>query len=360
MSRHHPWNEASVTGRRGRAGLYWLVTMAVATTATAGVLAYQTRKFFVGMETARKQSVVLGQANQALRTQLHTLEDQRSTLQTTQHSLSADRENLLSQLKYLMEEKNKMLDERTQFEQTAKQAEEQQQELERELHPLAQAHRALEGDYERLLGDYHDLLKERDLLKSQTDKEARKFQERQLKEALAKERQARQAEAADLQKTRASAKTFEVRQAKLQTELEKLDGRFESLKEKYASLLSENTTLKHQNKQVPGEVTRLAQQHQRLLKETADMHYNLGVLFSKNKQYYHAVAEFEKVTELRPQDAEAHYNLGVIYAENLPNREKAMAHFRRYLELNPNAKDATWVKQYIASWQAWEAQDRLE
>ena len=118
--------------------------------------------------------------------------------------------------------------------------------------------------------------------------------------------------------------------------------------------------MKRQSKNVPSDVARLAQQHERLVRETADMHYNMGVLFSKNKQYYQAVAEFRKVIELRPDDADAHYNLGVIYAEDLPDREKAVAHFRRYLEISPRAHDASWVKQYIASWQAWEAKERLE
>jgi tetratricopeptide (TPR) repeat protein len=70
--------------------------------------------------------------------------------------------------------------------------------------------------------------------------------------------------------------------------------------------------------------------------------------------------EFQKVVELRPEDGDAYYNLGVIYAEHLPDRERAMANFRRYLQLKPGADDATWVKQYIASWQAWEGKERLE
>jgi tetratricopeptide (TPR) repeat protein len=111
---------------------------------------------------------------------------------------------------------------------------------------------------------------------------------------------------------------------------------------------------------MPQNVTKIAKEHERLLKENADMHYNLGVLFSQNKQFERASVEFRKVIELRPDDADAHYNLGLIHAEHLPDREKALSHFRRYLALNPRGKDSNWVQQYIASWQAWGAKERLE
>ena len=118
--------------------------------------------------------------------------------------------------------------------------------------------------------------------------------------------------------------------------------------------------LKRQNTMIPSDVSQLAREHQRLLKESADMHYNLGVLFSQQKEFQRAEIEFRKTIELRPDDADAHYNLGVIYAEHVPNKEKAMANFRRYLQLTPRASDASWVKQYIASQQAWEAKEFLE
>ncbi len=89
------------------------------------------------------------------------------------------------------------------------------------------------------------------------------------------------------------------------------------------------------------------------------MHYNLGVILSRQKDYRRAAVEFRKVIELRPDDADAHYNLGVIYAEHVPNRSKALAYFRKYLALNPRSQDASWVKQYIATWQAWEGKERL-
>ena len=150
------------------------------------------------------------------------------------------------------------------------------------------------------------------------------------------------------------------RLAKTETDLKPLRARLELLQTKYATLLSDHQLVSRQANRLPTDVTTIAREHERLVKEVADTHYNMGVLFTKKREYQQAVKEFHKVVELRPDDADAHYNLGVIFAEHLPDREKAKVYFRRYLELKPNAKDTSWVKQYIASWQAWEAKERLE
>lgn len=97
-----------------------------------------------------------------------------------------------------------------------------------------------------------------------------------------------------------------------------------------------------------------------LTKEAADLYYTLGVLFSKDKQYPQAAAAFHKVIELRPDDGEAHHNLGVIYAEYLPDLEKALEHFHRYLETNPRGPEANRVTHYISSWQDLETVEGVE
>ena len=147
---------------------------------------------------------------------------------------------------------------------------------------------------------------------------------------------------------------------KTQGNLEKLENRLRQLQDENVRLASEKKRLQEQVKNVPKNVTRLAQQHERLLRDLATLHYNLAVMFSQQQQYRRAVKEFQKVIELRPDDPDAHYNLGVIYAEHLPDRGRAIAFFRKYLELNPHAQDAGWVKQYIATWQAWEGKERLD
>jgi len=58
--------------------------------------------------------------------------------------------------------------------------------------------------------------------------------------------------------------------------------------------------------------------------------------------------------ELNPNDAATHYNLGIIYSEYLDNKSKAIAHFKRYLAIEPNDKDADKAKRYILTWEKWQ------
>lgn len=57
---------------------------------------------------------------------------------------------------------------------------------------------------------------------------------------------------------------------------------------------------------------------------------------------------FLSLVESDPSDAAAHFNLGVIYDESLNQPKKAVAHYGRYLELNPDAADAAAVRIWIA------------
>ncbi|MFH1640381.1 MAG: tetratricopeptide repeat protein, partial [Candidatus Omnitrophota bacterium] len=91
------------------------------------------------------------------------------------------------------------------------------------------------------------------------------------------------------------------------------------------------------------------------------MHYNLGVFYTKNKQYSRAVAELEKAVELNPQDAHAHFNLGYIYAEYVENRSRAVEHFRKYINCaDSNDKDMDWAKKYIVTWSSYEAKEPMD
>jgi len=92
----------------------------------------------------------------------------------------------------------------------------------------------------------------------------------------------------------------------------------------------------------------------RLFKENAVLHYNLGVFYLQRQEYNTAITEFEKVLELNPNDAATHYNLGLIYADYLNNKAKAILHFKRYLAIEPNDKDAERAKKYILTWEKWE------
>jgi len=65
--------------------------------------------------------------------------------------------------------------------------------------------------------------------------------------------------------------------------------------------------------------------------------------------------EYEKTLELDPDDADVHYNLAIVYDDHLQDNEKAILHYRRYLEICPDAKDADAVEEWM-----YEARQDLE
>ena len=125
--------------------------------------------------------------------------------------------------------------------------------------------------------------------------------------------------------------------------------------------LAKNRELEKKAQELPPRFAELARENKVLIKETALMHYNLGVFYTKNKEYARAVAEFEKAIELNPDDPYAHYNVGYIYAEYLVDRPKAIENFRKFLGLvKTDDKDVDWVKKYLLTWQTWTGKKSLE
>jgi chromosome segregation ATPase len=336
----------------------------------AGILCSALVGYGAGTWIARKQEVLytkLEQAEQALR-QLRNdhanLKKEKDALQQAYTELNrafdgikAERDRFASQAQSAQEEL------KTKFLSLTQDKERLGAELERmakENKELELKVRVLEERLASMEKAHQEIRFERDTLQRQLSL-ARDFDRENVlkRQLLDKEKQIRQKEDALKQAVRqqeALRKELEKRQA----DLEKVEGRLKQLQAEHIRLVEESKRLREQVDKSPGQVTRLAKQHERLIRETADMHYNLGILFSKQKEYARATQEFKKVLELRPDDADAHYNLGVIYAEHLPDRKRAMEHFRMYLKLNPRAQDASWVKQYIASWQAWEGKERLD
>ncbi|MDD5691418.1 MAG: tetratricopeptide repeat protein [Candidatus Omnitrophica bacterium] len=84
-------------------------------------------------------------------------------------------------------------------------------------------------------------------------------------------------------------------------------------------------------------------------------HYNLAIIYENAGRYKEAADEYEKTLELAPDDADIHYNLAIVYDDHLQNNEKAILHYRRYLELSPDAKDANVVAEWM-----FEAREDLE
>lgn len=146
---------------------------------------------------------------------------------------------------------------------------------------------------------------------------------------------------------------------KVQEENKELRKRIEyvqKLEKKQEELLKENAeyrerveVLKAKFKDAAPGLAKASRISQKMMRENADMHYNLGTVFLQNKKHKEAIKEYERVLELRPNDPETHYNLGILYDDYLKDREKALYHYQKYLSVNPKAPDAKKVESYILS-----------
>jgi len=83
-------------------------------------------------------------------------------------------------------------------------------------------------------------------------------------------------------------------------------------------------------------------------KDRIKLSYNLACVYKASRQHKKAEAEFLKALSLSPDDPGIHYNLGILYDDTLGNAQKAKYHYRRFLDLAPNDRDAGRVVEWLA------------
>jgi tetratricopeptide (TPR) repeat protein len=166
----------------------------------------------------------------------------------------------------------------------------------------------------------------------------------------------------DLKLSNVKARTLEGSIAQLQRDLEKtkinaqdVSSKLEDMKKRYSDAVDKNTKFEQKIIEEPKKFAELARQNKNLIRQTSNMHYNLGVFYSKQNEFSRAASEFERALELNPEDAYSHFNLGYIYAEHLVDRNKAIEEFRQYLRLAKKSdKDVDWAKNYLLTWETFE------
>ncbi|MBN1871159.1 MAG: tetratricopeptide repeat protein [Candidatus Omnitrophica bacterium] len=157
----------------------------------------------------------------------------------------------------------------------------------------------------------------------------------------------------ELKSVKATKEDLERKRDSLTTELKEL-------RRDYEDALAKNKGLGNELEDLPRRFSELSKENTRLIKETAEMHYNLGVFYSKNKEFQRAIAEFEKSVELDPTDAQAHFNLGYLFAECVLDRDKAMEHFRTFLNLaKSDDEDLDWAKRYLLTWETFSGKTNM-
>jgi len=106
----------------------------------------------------------------------------------------------------------------------------------------------------------------------------------------------------------------------------------------------ERQALKKMNEQLQQNML-LAEENMR--KEKAALYEELGTAYIQSKLYDLAIDTYEKSINLNPENAELHYNLGLLYKHSQSNSKKSLYHFKKYLQLDPKAKNKKEVEYII-------------
>jgi tetratricopeptide (TPR) repeat protein len=284
--------------------------------------------------------------------------DEYEKIKKEKELLSADRDNIVAQTKNLLEYKSKYraleIDSKKTLDEKAK-LQLDYQILQEQLTGLQQKVSDLETEKEQSDKERLDLKKslEKMMIEYKIVPETRK-EITALKNENASVRKS-------IQQYESKMKALEQQKLNDDAQLEIYRMQIKEHKKNYETALARNRVLEKKAEQMPTRFAEISRQNKTLLKETALMHYNLGVFYTKNKEYTRAVAEFEKSVELNPDDAASYFNLGYICAEYLVNRPKAIGYFRKFLSLTKTEdKDVDWVRKYILTWQTWEGKKPLD
>lgn len=329
------------------------------------------KKQKTSFEQVSKDREELKKQNLAQTKDLAALEKKFTELELEFKNVSLDRDNLFKQAKNMLADigrlkeleisVEKMSKERVELSKQLKDVIKEKQEVLKQNLNLKQMIRDLDIARDKLVSDNRRL---EDALAIERD--TSKFSKiEQQNSALQKEKSqlldSLKRAQGELSKERANLNKLKDDLGRKEKAAQDLQAKLKDSNEKYAQALKANRALEQRITYAPKKFTELARQNQRLIKQTAATHYNLGVFYTKSKEYSRALAEFEKAIELVPDDAYSHFNLGYIYAEQIVNRQKAVEHFRSYLRYaKKDDKDIDWVRKYILTWQTWEGKEPLE
>lgn len=182
-------------------------------------------------------------------------------------------------------------------------------------------------------------------------------------EALRKENeQLRNESLSYLKKQKESAETLENLKSEIEIRITKIHNLEKELtaarqqaqglkaeNEKLAKIdeFSANVQVKKQQQKIVKLEKELAASKEELKKQEALLHYNLGVAYTKEKNYDMALDEYRKALKLNSADPDTYYNLAILYDDCFKNPKRAIENYKKYLELRPNAPDIDEVKEWI-------------
>ena len=283
-------------------------------------------------------------------------------------SVKMDRENILAQTKSLLANRTR-----------AQELEDELGKVRASIQPVEDAKKkeeeqnlVLKAQVKKLKEERAKLTAERDEIKSSYEKLQNNTLVRELnvkiaglqnelKSAVAAANTAKSKAESDVKAAEKRVSQLEQENARLATGNEQLAAKIEEQKASYVEVLEKNKALERDIRELPSKFVEVSRQNKVLLKQTAGMHYNMGVFYTKRKEYDRAAAEFSKALEIDPNDAYAHFNLGYIYAEYMINRHKAMDHFRHFLRLaKGDDPDVNWARKYLLTWETYDGKRPIQ
>ncbi len=78
-----------------------------------------------------------------------------------------------------------------------------------------------------------------------------------------------------------------------------------------------------------------------------DMHYNLAIAYDRRRMYKEERKEYLKCLKINPKDANVHYNLAILYDDKLNMNDKAIHHYKKFIQLRPIGEGVAKVKDWI-------------
>ncbi len=94
-------------------------------------------------------------------------------------------------------------------------------------------------------------------------------------------------------------------------------------------------------------IDRFHEETEALRKDEARVHYNMGNVYFYQGKYEKALLEYREAVTLMPEDPKAHFNLAFVSSEFMKDWDTAVPHYRQYLMLEPEAKDAALVQEKL-------------
>lgn len=216
----------------------------------------------------------------------------------------------------------------------------------------------LKGELETARGEMKKVVLEGNALRSQVkafekDKARAEKQWEERVTKLTDELRSRQKEIQEMkdkiQDAELRSKVLEEEKKTLSEERKKLNelmekGMVEGEREEYDKLLSEAQSASDSSLE---KIRAIDTERERLREESANLNFQLGTVAFDNRDFESAVLYFQKTLELRPSDANANHNLGIIFDYYVPDPDRAIYHYRRYLNLIPLEENANEIRERI-------------